>query len=97
MLRARSVQHGVRAPISIDTQLDRHQGVNRIYSRDLRQWKASILSLFRSLFSDAKSAEDAVENVVGVDGADDFAKLGERVANVGGDELFAAARRAQLK
>lgn len=41
------------------------------------------------LLPDTKSAEDAVEHVFGVDGADDLSELIERDAQFGRDKLFA--------
>jgi hypothetical protein len=57
---------------------------------------AGIAEIYRpfviSLFTDAKSAEDFVQNIVGVDRADDGPQLIQRVANLGGDELFTDIR-----
>ena len=46
------------------------------------------------LLADAKLAENAVEHVVGADGADDFAEGGEGGANFGGDEFVAGGSRS---
>ena len=42
------------------------------------------------LFSNAEAAKDAIEDVVGIDGADDLAQSIERAADFGGDKLLAA-------
>ena len=47
----------------------------------------------RGLLPDAEPAEDAVEDVVGDDGADDLAEFVDGLAEVDGDELVAAAER----
>ena len=44
----------------------------------------------RRLFADAKTAEYPVQNVVGVNRADDLAQFGKRRPNFGGYQLFAA-------
>ena len=43
------------------------------------------------LLADAERLKDTVQQVVGVDCADNFAKLGERDADFGGDQFVAAA------
>ncbi len=45
---------------------------------------------------DAEAAEDAVEKIVGVDGAGDLAEFQECGAELGGDEFFAAAAGRQF-
>src|SRR4051812_12791259 len=40
-----------------------------------------------TLFADAKAAEDAIEQVVGVDGADDGAEIVERQPKLQGEQL----------
>src|SRR5438270_2971002 len=49
----------------------------------------------KRLFTDAEPPEDAVEHVVGDDGADDLAELVEGEAEVDGDELVADAEGAR--
>ncbi len=50
-----------------------------------------------SLFADTESAEDAVEDVVGVDGADNFAELVQRGANFRRDQLLSPLIDDSLK
>src|SRR3954447_938365 len=50
-----------------------------------------LLRIWRELLTYAEAAEDAVEDVIGDDGADDLAQLVEGEAQVDRDELVAAA------
>src|ERR1700682_1722662 len=50
----------------------------------------------RRLLADTEAAEDAVEDVVGDDGADDLAQLIDGLAEVDRDELVAAAQEEGL-
>ena len=47
--------------------------------------------------ADAEAAEDAVEVVVGIDGADDLAELFERGAHLGGDQLVSRTALCRVR
>lgn len=76
-LVARSVQHSVREPISIDARQERNQADNRIHFRTYGEGFLGLFSLSTDLFSDAEATENAVENVVGVDRAENQAEFVE--------------------
>src|SRR5829696_3113479 len=56
-----------------------------------------VLPIRRGLFADAEPAEDAVEDVVGDDGADDLAELVDGLPQVDRDELVAAVEEQGLR
>ena len=64
---------------------------NRAVSRSAPQFSWERIQTAHNLFADAESAEHAIENVVGVDGAHDLTQFPKGLAEFGGNELLSSS------